>query len=440
MSNALAIAAVTAVLRDLLQDGVIDHDITGALGDVTVTALAPDMVPAADDNTLNQINLFMYRVSPNSGWSQVGLPSRNGRGERISNPPLALDLHYLLTVYGSENFHAEILLGYAMQLLHETPILTRDAIRRALAPPPPVSGGVLPTALQTLSAATLADQVESIRITPYYMDHEQMSNVWSSLQTRYRPSMAYQVSVVLIESERSTRPTLPVQNYNVYAQPFRQPTIEQVISERGVRSPIIAGDALILTGRQLRGDDTRVKVGEFEVTPTTENLTDTRIQIQPPAELRAGVQGLQVVQYALIGTPEAPHRGVESNIVAFVLHPAIIQDDMTDPDSPYHITVDNAVTTDGIVSADIEVEFAPPAGRTQRVVLLLNEFDPPTDRPPRAYSFPAPARTVDSEDTITFAISGVLSGEYLVRIQIDGAASQLQQHSSGLFFRPEVTL
>jgi hypothetical protein len=439
VSNALAIAAVTAVLRDLLQDGIIDHDITGALGDVSVTAVAPELVPAADDHTLNQINLFMYSVSPNLGWSQSALPSRNGRGERLTNPPLALDLHYLLTVYGAGNFHAEILLGYAMQLLHETPILTRDAIRRALAPPAPVGGGVLPTALQTLSAATLADQVESIRITPHYMDNEQMSNLWSSLQTRYRPSMAYQVSVVLIESERSTRPTLPVQNYNLYAQPFRQPTIEQVLSSRGVSLPILAGDALVLTGTQLRGDDTRVKVGEFEVTPTIANLSDTRIQIQPPAALQAGVQGLQVVQYALIGTPEVPHRGVESNVVAFVLHPVITQDDNTDPNSPYHITVSNSTTANSLASADVEVEFAPPAGQSQRVILLLNEFNPPTDRPPRAYSFIAPTRTADT-DTITFAVSGLLPGTYLVRVQIDGAPSSLRQNGAGQFFRPQVTL
>ena len=41
MSNALAIAAVTAVLKDLLNNGLIDHDVTGSLqGNVTVSAPA----------------------------------------------------------------------------------------------------------------------------------------------------------------------------------------------------------------------------------------------------------------------------------------------------------------------------------------------------------------------------------------------------------------
>ena len=35
------------------------------------------------------------------------------------------------TAYGVDDFQAEILLGYAMHLLHERPVLDRAAIRRA---------------------------------------------------------------------------------------------------------------------------------------------------------------------------------------------------------------------------------------------------------------------------------------------------------------------
>ena len=113
MSSALALAAVTAVLKDLLNNGLIDHNVTGAIGgNVTVTALPPDRVFAPGAPESSQLNLFLHQVTPNASWRNVGLPSRGGRGERLSNPPLALDLHYLLTAYGAEDFHAEILLGY----------------------------------------------------------------------------------------------------------------------------------------------------------------------------------------------------------------------------------------------------------------------------------------------------------------------------------------
>ena len=155
MGNALAIAAVTAVLKDLLNNGLIDHNVTGAVGgNVTVSALPPDRVFAPGTQEGNQLNLFLYQVAPNIGWRNVGLPSRDERGERLSNPPLALDLHYLLTAYGAEDLHAELLLGYAMQLLHETPVLTRKSIRTALQPSP-FNGAILPRARGSISASRM---------------------------------------------------------------------------------------------------------------------------------------------------------------------------------------------------------------------------------------------------------------------------------------------
>ena len=64
--------------------------------------------------------------------------SGDAQGARLTNPPLALDLHYLLTAYGSVDLNAEILLGFAMDLLNETPMLSRDTIRRSLSPTDPV--------------------------------------------------------------------------------------------------------------------------------------------------------------------------------------------------------------------------------------------------------------------------------------------------------------
>ncbi|WIM04798.1 MAG: DUF4255 domain-containing protein [Candidatus Nitricoxidivorans perseverans] len=210
MSSPLAIAAVTAVLRDLLNNGLIDHNITGSLGsNVDVTAVPPDTIAVDAANGKTQLNLFMHQVTPNTGWRNEGLPSRDGRGARLANPPLALDLHYLLTAYGKAELHGEILLGFAMHLMHETPVLDRQAIRTALGGGT-VPGAILPPAFQALSAADLADQVEQIRITPVTMGTEEMSRLWSAMQAHYRPTAAYQVSVVLIEARRATRAALPV--------------------------------------------------------------------------------------------------------------------------------------------------------------------------------------------------------------------------------------
>ena len=63
------------------------------------------------------------------------------------------------------------------------------------------------------------------------------------------------------------------------------------------------------------------------------------------------------------------------------------------------------------------------------MVLLLNEFQPPSDRPARVYTVSAPPRNepTDPDETtsITVPISGVEPGTYLVRVQVDGAESTL---------------
>lgn len=66
MSNALAIAGVTAVIKDLLDSGLIDHAVIDAMGaGVAVSAQAPDTI-ALDDATGPQLNLFLHQVTPNA--------------------------------------------------------------------------------------------------------------------------------------------------------------------------------------------------------------------------------------------------------------------------------------------------------------------------------------------------------------------------------------
>ena len=168
-----------------------------------MTAVAPDTIDLDDADEPPRLNLFLHQVTPNSGWRNAGLPSRSAiSGERLTNAPLALDLHYLLTAYGRADFQAEILLGYGMHLLHERPVLDRAAIRRALNPSP-LDVSMLPPAFQALAASDLADQVELIKITPAAMGTDEMSKLWTAIQSHYRPSAAYHVSVVLIEGTQA---------------------------------------------------------------------------------------------------------------------------------------------------------------------------------------------------------------------------------------------
>ena len=138
-------------------------------------------------------------------------PPATPAGDAPTNPPLALDLHYMLTAYGALNLQAEVLLGYAMLLLHQTPVLSRAAIRKSLNPPtPPVTGSLLPSVYQALQASTLADQLEQIKITPEVMNTEELSKLWTAIQTHYRPTATYMATVVLIQPVATTSAPLPV--------------------------------------------------------------------------------------------------------------------------------------------------------------------------------------------------------------------------------------
>ena len=87
-----------------------------------------------------------------------------------------------------------MLLGYGMQLLHDSAVVSRKSV-----------DGLLPP---TLSTSGLAP-IEQLRITPEVMRTEEISKLWAALQAKYRPSVAYEVSVVLIQATRPGRAAPP---------------------------------------------------------------------------------------------------------------------------------------------------------------------------------------------------------------------------------------
>ena len=215
---------------------------------------------------------------------------------------------------------------------------------------------------------------------------------------------------------------------NIYARPFRDLYVEKVVAEDPPEEEITNASTVIISGRNLRGEVTRVRIGEAEYSPLRASLSDSRISIDLSTEtpvsgtLRAGVQALRVVHRLLMGTPETEHLGVESNVVAFALRPRIHLVG-GNPDNP-DIQV-SAIQTDadGNDFRQVTVRLLPDVGRRQRVELLIHEYDVDVD--PQTYHYPAEPRGTDSA-TVDFIISPDITGEYLFRVQVDGAQSPLQ--------------
>ncbi len=426
MSNFLAIATVTETFRQILDAAADASKISGAVA----TALRPTTGTTGLPSL--GINLYLYEVTPNGALRNVDQPNRRSDGTILEAPQIALDLYYLLTFYGNDlNLEPQRLMGSVLQFLNSRPLLTRKNIRD------------VKQSVSTLSTSTLDEQVELVRLRMIPMTLEELSKLWSVFfQTPYILSVVYQASVVLIQGDEVVQPALPVRKRALYVETFRQPLIEAVLSQKGteepqINQPIVLGDDLILKGRQLKADSTRVRIGRIEVEPEEVSETQVRVPLSEPTfpadTLRAGVQGAQVVHWTPMGEPAVPHAGIDSNVAAFVLRPTIVTATAAPGGGPH---VDR-----------ITLNVSPPIGVDQRVVLFLNEFDAPSTRRPYSYRFDVkvtPAHPTDETvNPILIRVRDVAAGQYLVRIQVDGAESPLDvdtDPSNPRFTTPRLTI
>ena len=225
MSDYLAVGGVSAVLKALLTTALSDGGpSTVLLTPPGITNLAPDLIATGQDEPA-QLNLFMYYASINPALRNLDLPSMGSNGQQLSNPPLAINLHYLVTAYGANPFDPEILLGFAMRIFHNTPVVPRSVIQTALTA---LDSGTPSNEQQLVSASTLASQIEHIRITPETLTTEEIYRLWTAFQVSYRPTTSYKVSVVVIQDTESFQSNLPVQQRALVALPLTWPMISSV--------------------------------------------------------------------------------------------------------------------------------------------------------------------------------------------------------------------
>jgi hypothetical protein len=433
VSSPLAIGAVSAVLRNLLDNGMIEAG--AAIGStVNVTAVAPDTIDLENVEEPPRLNLFLHQVTPNSGWRNARLPSRSATsGERLTNPPLALDLHYLLTAYGRADFQAEILLGYAMHLLHERPVLDRAAIRRALNPSP-LDVSMLPPAFQALTASDLADQVELIKVTPAVMGAEELSKLWAAIQTHYRPTAAYHVSVVLIEGTKSGRSPLPVlsrgpvdptthRDRGVVVNPDLLPPLPTLfdVTPPAKQTAARLGDTLTIDGVRLSGSGHRVRLTHrlvttpIELVPSAMNATGTQFTVTLANDL-AAQDAYAAGQWALTlrFTPTGEANPRETNAAALLLAPAVA----IAADAPLGLPA-ITITRGGVPQrVTVTVHARPRVRLTQHATLMLDTME--ASATPRAAA--ADPLVFEFPDTID-------PGPHWIRLRVDGTDSLLLDRS-----------
>jgi len=231
----LAIAGVSSTLRTLLRDRMANPvPVTIAPPDVTISGL-----------TGQRVNLYLYQITENGYLRNQEIPGQGYQGA-YGHPPLSLNLHYLATGYGSSDtatdgdLDAQQVLGDAMQVLHDYAIVTPD-----LTITNPSAGTVGDPILDS----SLQNEFEHIKVMLKLSDLEELSKLWTALsEVNFRRSVAYEVSVVQIESQLPRRLSAPVKVRRLHAAVLRRPEITDVY-----RTPVNPGDPV---------GDVRVKVGD----------------------------------------------------------------------------------------------------------------------------------------------------------------------------------
>ena len=331
----------------------------------------------------------------------------NAQGGRISNPPLALNLHYLVTAYGSTQFDPEILLAWAMQVFHDTPVVPRQTIQGALTT---LLGQAGPEA-QLIGASTLANQIEHIRITPEALTTEEIYRLWSAFQTHYRPTTSYQISVVVIQDTQSFTSNLPVQKRSLVALPLQGPVIDSLTP-----NILAAGQVLTIAGSNFLGDVASDTLVSFDnaagIAP--DSVQGGSLKVTLPATLQAGTRTVRVQRQVTFPSSATLHSGFSSSPTPFQLIPTV------DASSPI-------IATQG---AALGVGISPAVGRAQQATLYIGDTAIPIDERP----ITGPA----SATTLNFPIPATLpTGSFPIRVEIDGAQSKLTPDSSGNF-QPQV--
>ncbi len=192
MNNNLVIATVTALLKRRLENELGENGVLAFLGgDATVSARPPERVAAGSEEPA-QLNLFLYMVTPNTSLR----PEHGTAHNAPRRKPFPLDLHYLLTAYGSQDYQSEVLLGTAAQVLQQADTLSNQQIAQILGSLS--TAGVPPPFLKNPHDTS---HIEQISIHPQFLNSEELSRLWSALQARYQLSLAFRVAVFVRADE-----------------------------------------------------------------------------------------------------------------------------------------------------------------------------------------------------------------------------------------------
>jgi len=172
--------------------GDVTHALELLLGELTPSLGSPADLQLGENDT-GGINIYLYQVLECSHGKNRTLRTRPD-GDR-EYPPLVLKLYYLLTPYAGNLMTEHHILGDAMRTLYDHAV---------------IADSELPESLRLVTSQV------AIVLLPLQL--EELTRIWSALQSAFRLSVAYEVRVVPIDSETVVTPSRVLTKLDLVAQ------------------------------------------------------------------------------------------------------------------------------------------------------------------------------------------------------------------------------
>jgi hypothetical protein len=186
MSDFTIIADASEALRQLLfREMSTGPALVSDVGQISLAS--PKELEESADGGGVKLSVFLYRVLEDAtARNRPGVP---GNGSSLRRPPMAVDLHYLVTPLFDQAITQQQVLGRVIQVLADHSTIE------------------LPS---TDLGDPLATRGEVLRVVLNPVSLEEIARVWQALEMSFRLSVCYVVRVALLDSrvEEFTQPVV----------------------------------------------------------------------------------------------------------------------------------------------------------------------------------------------------------------------------------------
>lgn len=124
------------------------------------------------------VTLYLYRVNVDEHQRNRPLQRQNGRQQYAA---LAVDLHFLLTIWAESPVTEHTVCAWVLQQLHLHPVMDLSSLT--------TDGGWGPH--------------ETVQIIPEELSNEDLMRIWDALSPGYRLSLSYIARSVVIDSDET---------------------------------------------------------------------------------------------------------------------------------------------------------------------------------------------------------------------------------------------